>query len=756
MSNQTAHDGHHPGPPRFLSVDDCIVDPIFVDTDHGFDRDNLAPTISGQPTQDPENYDADAFTWRVITRPSQSSTTIEHALSPYDHRERYDHGLHNTAEFNPDKPGTYKIELKAPDETHELTIRVFDSPDEHQKTDEITDTDTDTDTDTGTDSGALPRISLDGYYDAQRDSFIIESHPALAPNSKASDSDLTVEFLPHDASELDTEDITVSDTKAQIPLSALNAPTSVYACPFDGQCVGVRDHVLLNPETKTVSLPNRPPDWLDNAVIYEIFTRSFAGTPGQTTFETLDNRVSYLSSLGIDVIWLTPIVPAWSPTVERAPGGPHGYSATDYFSVADDLGTLAEFEAFVERCHDHDIRVCFDLVINHCGWPHTFFQDTIAELDADSNPDDISTFPSIASWNTDSKYFDWFDRQQGGNEYDVAPAQTSFFDVRYQPNLNFGNVALREHILAVIEFWAQRVDGFRCDIAWGVPHSFWVEVRERVRAQNPEFFLLDEAIPRKASFAASEFDCHFDTAGFMQSVHAIAQGKRSPTDLLTDIAARRNDGFPQHTHLLNATENHDEPRLTYQAMLGQRPAAEKVQRAAMAAAVMLPGIPMIYYGQERLITKHGRRREPAYPDDPTQSDDIESDPYKRAFINWSTLPTEHFAFYQRLIALYHDSPVFGVKSKLTRVAHRSETPTDVLVFARNAGMNEPKRVIIINFAEESRHVDLRAVVDTTDQFTDNDISVDTTPSEDIVTVDVETVAVLKTPSLLGQDVPPQS
>jgi hypothetical protein len=71
-------------------------------------------------------------------------------------------------------------------------------------------------------------------------------------------------------------------------------------------------------------------------------------------------------------------------------------------------------------------------------------------------------------------------------------------------------------------------------------------------------------------------------------------------------------------------------------------------------------------------------------------------------------------------------------------------------------MNEPKRVIIINFAEESRHVDLRAVVDTTDQFTDNDISVDTTPSEDIVTVDVETVAVLKTPSLLGQDVPPQS
>lgn len=744
MSGQTPHGGHHPGPPRFLSCSDCIVDPIFVDTEHGFDRDNLAPTISGQPNKDPENYDSDAFSWRVITRPPQSTATIEHALSPYDHRERYDHGLHNTAEFNPDEPGTYTIELKAPDTTHELTIHVFDSPGKHQKADDIAD------------NASPPRISLDGYYDAEIESFVIESHPALAPNSEARDSDLIVEFLPHDASELDAEDINITETKAQIPITALSSPTNVYAAPFDGQCVGVRDQICLDPETKTVSLPNRPPDWLDNAVIYEIFTRSFAGTPGETTFETLSKRVSYLSSLGIDVVWLTPIVPAWSPTVDRAPGGPHGYSATNYFDIADDLGTLAEFETFVEECHDHDIRVCFDLVINHCGWPHTFFQDTVAKLDTDSDSDDISTFPDITSWNTNSKYFDWFDRQQRGNKHDAAPAQTSFFDVRYQPNLNFGNVALREHILASIEFWARRVDGFRCDIAWGVPHSFWVEVRERVRAQNSEFFLLDEAIPRKARFAASEFDCHFDTSGFMRSVHAVAQGKRSPTDLLADIAARRNDGFPQHTHLLNATENHDEARLTYQAMLAQRPAAEKIQRAAMAAAVMLPGIPMVYYGQERLITKHGQRREAAYPDDPTQSDDIESDPYKRAFINWSTLPTEHFAFYQRLIALYHDSPVFGVKSKLTRVAHRSETPTDVLVFARNAGMNEPKRVIIINFAEESRHVDLRTVVDTTDQFTGNDISVDTTPSEDIVTVNVETVAVLKTPSLLGQNVPPQS
>ncbi|ERG97108.1 alpha-amylase family glycosyl hydrolase [Haloquadratum walsbyi] len=746
MSDQTLHRGHHPGPPRFLSLGDCIVDPIFVDTEHGFDRDNLAPTISGQPQQDPANYDADAFSWRVVNQPPQSSATIAHALSPYDHRERYDHGLHNTAEFNPDKPGTYTIELEAPDGVHELTIRVFDNPDGDNEPSGIADDD----------AHALPQISLDGYYDSETESFVIESHPTLAANSDAYQSDLTVEFLPHDASELDAEDIIVSETKARIPITALTTPTSVYAAPFDGQCVGVRDQILLDPETETVSHPNRPPHWLDTAVIYEIFTRSFAGAPGQTTFETLSKRVSYLDSLDIDVVWLTPIVPAWSPTVEHAPGGPHGYSASNYFDVADDLGTLAEFETFVERCHEHDIRVCFDLVINHCGWPHTFFQDTISELNSDSDANNVSDFPGIVSWNTDSKYFDWFDRQQGPTESDVAPAQTSFFDVRYQPNFNYGNVALREHLLAVINFWAKRVDGFRCDIAWGVPHSFWVEVRERVRAQNTEFFLLDEAIPRKASFAASEFDCHFDTSGFMRSAHAVAQTKRPPTDLLDDIAARRNDGFPQHTHLLNATENHDEARLTHQSMLGQRTAAEKVQRAAAAAAFTLPGIPMLYYGQERLITKHGQRRKSAYPDDPTQSDDIKSDPYKRAFMNWSTLPTEHFSFYQRLITLYHESVVFGTSAELTRVTHQSERSEDVLVFARDAGIDKPKRLIIINFAEEPRQVELRAVIDTIDQFSGEDIAVDTTPSEGTVTIEVETLAVLKTSSALGQCVPPQS
>jgi glycosidase len=730
-------DSHHPGPPRFLQLGERIVDPVFVDAEHGFDRDNLAPTIAGRPERDPDDYDADQFTWRVASRPPGSTADIEYAPTAYDDRERYDQGLDNTAEFEPDEPGTYVLELDAPDGIHELTIRVFDGEEDAAVADGVGSAGT-------SDGGGPPRLELDGWYDTESQAFVVESNPELAPDSHAHESALTVEFRPHDASGLDADDIAVEGTTARIPVAALDGPTSIYAVPFDDRRVGVSDEIRLDPDGESVSLPNRPPEWLDDAVVYEIFTRSFAGEPGGTTFETLTDRVGYLDDLGIDVVWLTPVVPAWSPTVDAAPGGPHGYSTADYFDVAPDLGTLSEFEAFVDRCHDHGIRVCFDLVINHCGWPHPYFQDTIEWLSGD--PDDPGEVPDVLAWNRESKYFDWFDRQRGATDNDAAPAATYFFGVRYQPNLNFGNLALREHLLAAVEFWAERVDAFRCDIAWGVPHSFWTEVRERVRGMDSEFLLLEEAIPRKPAFAASEFDLHFDTTGFTETVHAVARGERPPPDLLDAIEARRRDGFPEYTRLLNATENHDEARVYQEAATGHREAPERVQRAAAAAAFTLPGVPMLYYGQERLISEYGTRRERPYADDEDRADDIESDPYKRAFVNWAATPADHLAFYRDLISYYHESPVLGPEADLVRAAYRTETPDDVLVFGRESG--DEKRVVVVNFGAESRTVDLRPVVDSVDCISGEDVGIKQT--EDALTVEVETVAVLETPTLFGQ------
>ena len=727
-------DSHHPGPPRFLQVGDRIVDPVFVDAEHGFDRDNLAPTIAGTPERDPEGYDADAFAWAVASRPSGSTATVQYASAPSDD-PRYDHGIHHTAAFEPDVAGTYVLELDAPDGTHEQTVRVFGR--DVDEADGISDSGR-------RDAGGPPRIELDGRYDAAAEEFVVESTPELAPDSHAVDTDLVVEFLPYDASGLDATHVSVEGTTARIPAAALDGRTRLYAAPFDGRRVGVRDEILLDPDSGTVSLPNRPPEWLDDAVVYEIFTRSFAGEPGATTFETLRERVDYLDWLGIDVVWLTPIVPAWSPTVDAAPGGPHGYSTADYFDVAPDLGTVAEFEAFVDRCHDRDVRVCFDLVANHCSWTHPFFQDTTAELGDD--PDEPPRFPDIEAWNVESKYFDWFDRQRGASRHDAPPAQTGFFGVRLQPNLNHGNLALREHLLAAVEFWAERVDAFRCDIAWGVPHSFWTEVRERVRAIDSECLLLDEAIPRTPAFAASEFDLHFDTTGFTDTAHAVARGERPPNDLLDAIEARERDGFPGYTRLLNATENHDEARLAHEAAVGHREDPAAVARASAAAAFTLPGVPMLYYGQERRITQYGRRRQCPYADDPEKADDIERDPYKRAFMNWDDCPETHLAFYRDLVTYYHESPVLGPSADLVRPAYRTETPEDVLVFGRDAGT--AGRIVVVNFAADPRRIDLRPVVDTTNLFTGRDVAV--ARGDDAVTVEVDRLTVLETSTLFDR------
>ncbi|WP_229770460.1 alpha-amylase family glycosyl hydrolase [Halorhabdus sp. CBA1104] len=734
--------GHHPGPPRFLQLGERIVDPGFVDLGHGYDRDNLAPTIAGNPERDPDAYDADAFTWQLREKPAGSKAGLEYAPNPYSDAVRYDEGSHNTAEFQPDEPGTYVLELTAPDGTHELTIEVFPGPGLEDGFEQF---DLDDDDAWGEKAGGPPRIDLESHYDPESESFVIESNPELAPDSFATESDLRVSFLPEDRASLDRDEIDVEGNTARVPIEALDGPTRVFAAPFDGVTLGATDEIVLDPDETAVSYPNRAPEWLDDAVVYEIFTRSFAGQKGETDFEFLTEKVEYLDELGIDLLWLTPIVPAWSGTADTPPGGPHGYDTSDYFTVAEDLGTIEAFEAFVETCHDHDIKVAFDLVANHVGWDHAYWQDTIADLGDD--PEDPYAFPDIQAWDTESPYFDWFDRQTGSTDNDATPAQTSFFDVRLHPNLNYGNLALREHILAAVDFWSDIVDAFRCDIAWGVPHSFWTEARRLTREKDTDFMWLDESIPRIPSMGESEFDLHFDSMGYMHTAHAVARGERPPEDLFEKVRARRSYGFPEHSRLINATENHDESRIYHEAKAnGVREDPAAAERGALSASFTLPGVPMLYYGQERLIGEYGQRRESPFSDREDETDDIEADPYKRAFMNWEEYDAPHLEFVSALVDFYHESPVTGPEATLVREAYRTDASEDVLVFGRDAG--EEKRVVVINFGAEPKQVDLRSVVDTHDQFSDTDLEV--ASAEDAVTVEVETLAVFETPTLFDQ------
>ncbi|WP_136689539.1 glucodextranase DOMON-like domain-containing protein [Halorhabdus amylolytica] len=799
LSSATEDDTHHPGPPRFGRVGVTFYDrwDTDFDEDHagGKDRDNFAPRIVGDAERDPDNYSVEDFSWSLVETPEDSTAALEYRPDD-DGRPQYDPGQDNVVEFAPDVPGTYVLELDAPDGIHEQLLYIFP---EHG------------------DAGSPPRISIDGHYDNETDEFVLESNPRLAPKSKMAESDLIVEWLADGRDALSTGDIVVGDGidswTARIPKSALGGETGrVHAAPWDTNAHGYTDTVTLDPANEVVEYPNRPPEWIENGIIYQIFPRSFGGPPEESewplqnsnaNFATFEEKLDYIEELNVDVIWFCPTVPSesanWKPQnadewdgpdnrLKYVGGGPHGYDALSYFQTAEDLtseysvedykdepwpwetgydpddnlreaareSAMAEFQSFMDAAHERDIRVCIDFVINHGGRHHPLFQDTIAEK-TDSRPEGW-TYRGIEKNNTDSKYFDWFTRTESaikneGEVIDAAPSTSGFAGLRVMPQWNYGNVALREHILAAAEHWAEMgVDAFRCDIAYGVPHSFWKEVRERVRDIDPEFMLLDETIPNDPNFAENEFDLHFDSADFMTSAGYGVVNGADPMELYNAVHRRKNEGWPDHALILNATENHDEYRLLDEALSGSREDPAKAQRAVWSAGVTLTGVPFIYYGQERLLSKYGEERydyDDSGEDYRTDDGDVGPGNPARAFMNWETNDEveDHLQFYQDVTQFYKETEILKPSAGLRKTWFRSDD--SVLVFGRSMETDDGRKNVVVmhHFDPGTAQVDLLPGTETTDLFTGEDIGVDS--GGPAVSVAFDTLAVVETDTLFS-------
>jgi glycosidase len=714
-------------------------------------RDGLAPRLPDLRL-DPEPYDADAFEWSVVSAPPGSDGDVLSFATPTTPVPRYDAGNDHVAEFEADAPGRYRLRLDAPDGIHELTVHAFP----------------------GSEDAPRPRLELDAGFDASTERFRIESNAALAPSSEARDEDLRVEFLADDRDPLRGDEIEGSDDglSATVPLDALGEEVCrVHAAAYDGRRASVGDSIELHPDGG-VTLPNRPPEWLDDAVLYQIFPRSWAGERGATTFETLIDGdpetgargVDYLADLGVDVLWLTPVVPAASAEAERAGGGPHGYDTLDYFDVAPDLtpdGTdpLDAYAAFVDACHDRGIRVCFDLVVSHAGFGIDEFVGTIGESAGSESLDGEDPLRVLA-WDEGARTFDWWDRAAlrryapDGTVLEERPRPTGFADLRSMPNWNYEHVAAREFLLCVVDFWSRvvGVDGFRCDVAFGVQHSFWREVREVVRANDAEFFTLDETIPNDPAFSENQFDAHFDTTGLTYTAQDLvrrlsprrepaASGidarEPDPTALIEAVCDRRDRGHPDHALFLNSVENHDEHRLLNLAAVDpldpdhddvtdeEWNRAARLQRACFAACVTLPGIPTVYYGAERAISRYGTGRwagegdgrgtTPGGSVDPDA--DVRPGGRQRAFTNWERYDAAHLAFYRRLIDRYHDLDALHADAALRTLSVGGDHEVAFFVREANAStdVSGPESVLVaLNFEADPVPVDLPPGVEPSD------------------------------------------
>ncbi|EMA61903.1 alpha-amylase family glycosyl hydrolase [Halorubrum lipolyticum] len=432
-----------------------------------------------------------------------------------------------------------------------------------------------------------PRVSVSATVvesDADAEEVRIDADAAAPPDLDAGgdtgrnggDSPVAVDFLVDDRDAppeavARIESLAAGDSLS-IPVSELpdDCPGGIriHAVPH-GDRYGAAETVRIERDengTVTVSDPHAPPEWADSPTIYEVFVRSFAGDTLPTTFREIERRVPYVESLGVDALWLTPVLA--SPTE-------HGYHVTDYFDTAADLGSREAFESLVATCHEAGIRVIFDLVINHTSRDHPAFQMHAAGVDA------YADHYRRADGAFDVTDTDWAELADGDMpEY--------YFNWRRIPNLNFDSPTVREWLLDVVNEWSAVVDGFRADVAWGVPHGFWKEVAERV---PDDFLLLDETLPHDPFYGEGEFDLHYDTSLY-DALRDIGAGD-APADAVADAFARAEWlGFGDPSLQMRYVENHDEER--YLAEYGG-----EAQKAAAATVFTLPGAPMVYAGQER-------------------------------------------------------------------------------------------------------------------------------------------------------------
>jgi alpha-glucosidase len=203
---------------------------------------------------------------------------------------------------------------------------------------------------------------------------------------------------------------------------------------------------------------SKDPDWWRQAVVYQIYPRSFADSnaDGVGDLQGIISRVPYLAELGIDAVWLSPFYPS-----ALADGG---YDVDDYRDVDPRLGTLTDFDELVQALHGAGIKLIVDIVPNHTSNRHEWFREALAAPKG-SPARDRYIFRDGAG--PDEPPSDW-DSVFGGSAWSQAGDGQWYLHLfaAEQPDLNWDNTEVREDFLTTLRFWSDRgVDGFRVDVA---------------------------------------------------------------------------------------------------------------------------------------------------------------------------------------------------------------------------------------------------------------------------------------------------
>ncbi len=291
------------------------------------------------------------------------------------------------------------------------------------------------------------------------------------------------------------------------------------------------------------------PDWIRDAVVYEVNPRAFSP---EGSFAGITARLDQLRELGASVLWLMPVHEVGRERRKGSLGSP--YSVRDYLSVDPAYGQPGDLKRLVREAHARGLKVILDVVLNHTAW---------------DNP--LLRRPGFHTRDAQGR---------------VVSPEPDWSDVA---DLDYGNAAVREHMLGVLRYWLREydLDGFRCDVAWLVPTDFWEEARRELETLKPGLFLLAEA--DEPALVRQAFDADYAWP-FFHALDDVVWGQR-PASALRAEWEREQARRPPGALRLRFSDNHDERRAV--ARLGERGA-----QAAAALVFTLDGLPLLYNGQE--------------------------------------------------------------------------------------------------------------------------------------------------------------
>ena len=317
----------------------------------------------------------------------------------------------------------------------------------------------------------------------------------------------------------------------------------------------------------------------ESSVIYEVNIRQYSP---EGTFNAFTKDIPQLKELGVKIIWVMPIFPI-SQTKRKATGGDDSkfasempkeeqhkylgsyYAVSDFKKVNPEFGTIEDFRNLVKTAHENGMYVILDWVPNHTGWDHVW----------------IKEHPEFYTKNAKGEIID-----------PINPETSKSWGWSDVADLNYDNKELRKEMTSDMLHWIknENIDGFRCDVASNVPLDFWQQAIPQLRKEKDIFMLAEAWEPELLK------DGLFDMAYGWEVHHTmnrIAQGKNTVKDwdkLMEENAKK----YESNDILMSFVDNHDENSWngTVKGRLG------KAEEAMTALSYVMPGMPLIYSGNE--------------------------------------------------------------------------------------------------------------------------------------------------------------